>query len=171
MRSTTASPTRSAPCHPVCLPSPARRWRTCTSPSSTRGRQRARSRSSDRRSRNVVSDDPQTGTEKAGTGADGAVPLPPARRRAHHWKAVATAAFLCAAAGVIVLAAVQTVGEIEASLPAFPAPAAIPTSPIAVDRDGKLLRPFTIADGRWRLPVTVDEVDKRYLAMLIAYED
>ena len=88
------------------------------------------------------------------------------------WRPVAgLALFLAAAAGVIVLAAVQTVGEIEAALPPLPDPASVPTSPIAVDRDGKLLRPFTIADGRWRLPVTKDDVDKRYLAMLIAFED
>ena len=36
---------------------------------------------------------------------------------------------------------------------------------------GLLLRPFTIADGRWRLPVTMAEVDPRFLDMLIAYED
>ncbi len=47
----------------------------------------------------------------------------------------------------------------------------MPTSTIVVDRDGKLLRPFTIADGRWRLPVKRDEVDRRYLDMLVAYED
>jgi penicillin-binding protein 1C len=47
----------------------------------------------------------------------------------------------------------------------------VPTSTIVVDRDGKLLRPFTIVDGRWRLPVTRADVDKRYLAMLIGYED
>ena len=94
------------------------------------------------------------------------------KRRVGRWRpAVGVLLFLVAAAGVIVLAAVQTVGEIEASLPPLPDPASIPTSPIAVDRDGRLLRPFTIADGRWRLPVTKDDVDKRYLAMLIAYED
>ena len=40
-----------------------------------------------------------------------------------------------------------------------------------VDRDNRLLRPFTIADGRWRLPVTRDQVDPRFLEMLIGYED
>ena len=44
-------------------------------------------------------------------------------------------------------------------------------STIVVDRDGRLLRAFTMPDGRWRLPVTTHEVDPRYLAMLIAYED
>ena len=44
-------------------------------------------------------------------------------------------------------------------------------STVVVDRDGRLLRPFTMPNGRWRLPVTTTEVDPRYLAMLIAYED
>src|SRR5271157_3865965 len=45
------------------------------------------------------------------------------------------------------------------------------TSTVVVDRNGALLRAFTLADGRWRLPATAHEVDPRYLAMLIAYED
>jgi len=44
-------------------------------------------------------------------------------------------------------------------------------STLVVDREGRLLRPFTTKDGYWRLPVTADEVDQRYLAMLLAYED
>ena len=44
-------------------------------------------------------------------------------------------------------------------------------SAIVVDRDGRLLRAFTTADGRWRLPVTTQDVDPRFVAMLIAYED
>ena len=44
-------------------------------------------------------------------------------------------------------------------------------SALVVDRDGRLLRPFAMANGRWRLPVTHAQVDPRYLAMLVAYED
>ena len=44
-------------------------------------------------------------------------------------------------------------------------------SPVAVDRNGQLLRAFTTPDGRWRLPVAAKDVDPRFLAMLIAYED
>jgi len=44
-------------------------------------------------------------------------------------------------------------------------------STVVVDRDGRLLRAFTMSDGRWRLPVRTGEVDPRYLAMLLAYED
>src|SRR3984957_13292995 len=44
-------------------------------------------------------------------------------------------------------------------------------STIVADRDGRLLMPFTLPDGRWRLPATTHDVDPRYLAMLVAYED
>jgi penicillin-binding protein 1C len=40
-----------------------------------------------------------------------------------------------------------------------------------VDRDGRLLRSYATGEGRWRLKADVDDVDPRYLAMLIAYED
>jgi len=40
-----------------------------------------------------------------------------------------------------------------------------------VDRDGRLLRAYATAEGRWRLPVKVAEVDPRFLDMLFAYED
>ena len=45
------------------------------------------------------------------------------------------------------------------------------TSATALDREGRLLRAWQVADGRWRLPVRVSEVDPGYLAQLIAYED
>jgi penicillin-binding protein 1C len=40
-----------------------------------------------------------------------------------------------------------------------------------LDRNGVLLRAFTMPNGRWRLPVQVDDVDPRFIAMLVAYED
>ncbi len=40
-----------------------------------------------------------------------------------------------------------------------------------VDRNGELLRAFTTPQGRWRLPVEPREVDPRYVAMLLAFED
>ncbi|MEX6507015.1 penicillin-binding protein 1C [Jiella sp. M17.18] len=40
-----------------------------------------------------------------------------------------------------------------------------------VDREGLLLRPFPIADGRWRLAADAGDVDPRYLRMLLAWED
>ena len=61
--------------------------------------------------------------------------------------------------------------DIEASLPATPAIGTLPVSTVVVDRYGELLRPFTTADGRWRLPVTLADVDRKLIDMLVAYED
>ena len=38
-------------------------------------------------------------------------------------------------------------------------------------REGRMLRVYTVADGRWRLAVTPGQVDRGFLEMLIAYED
>ena len=40
-----------------------------------------------------------------------------------------------------------------------------------VDANGRLLRAFTTADGKWRLKTSVDDVDPLYLGLLKAYED
>ncbi len=40
-----------------------------------------------------------------------------------------------------------------------------------VDRQGQLLRPFTTSDGRWRLPIKRPTSTRRFIEMLIAYED
>ncbi|MCX5518126.1 penicillin-binding protein 1C [Kaistia defluvii] len=61
--------------------------------------------------------------------------------------------------------------EIDRTLPPLPDPAKIPTSQIVVDRSDTLLRPYTIAEGRWRLPVTLADVDPMFLTMLKGYED
>ena len=45
------------------------------------------------------------------------------------------------------------------------------TSPEMRDRDGELLRIYTVEDGRWRLSISPDAVDRQYLDMLVAYED
>ena len=45
-------------------------------------------------------------------------------------------------------------------------------SQTVVDRNGKLLRAYAMADGRWRLPVDAKtNVDPTYLKLLFAYED
>jgi penicillin-binding protein 1C len=40
-----------------------------------------------------------------------------------------------------------------------------------VDREGRLLRPYSAEEGRWRLKAQVADVDPRFLDMLVAYED
>jgi len=37
-------------------------------------------------------------------------------------------------------------------------------SQTVLDRQGRLLRAYTVVDGRWRLPVDVSDVDPGYLA-------
>lgn len=54
---------------------------------------------------------------------------------------------------------------------AAPPVADIATSVEVLDREGRLLRPFALPDGRWRLAATPGDVDRRYLDMLVAYED
>ncbi|MDQ7080830.1 MAG: penicillin-binding protein 1C [Paracoccaceae bacterium] len=50
-------------------------------------------------------------------------------------------------------------------------PLSLPMSRVVEDRDGHLLRAYMVDDGIWRLPVSADQVDPRYIAMLLAYED
>ena len=50
-------------------------------------------------------------------------------------------------------------------------PLQLQTSAEVVDRTGALLRAYTVADGRWRLAVTPDQVDPAFVAALLAYED
>lgn len=45
------------------------------------------------------------------------------------------------------------------------------TSVEVLDRNGVLLRAYTVAGGRWRLHTTLDAVDPDYIKMLITYED
>ncbi len=47
----------------------------------------------------------------------------------------------------------------------------VETSVEVVDRKGELLRAYTVADGRWRMAVTPDQVDPFYITLLLAYED
>jgi penicillin-binding protein 1C len=58
-----------------------------------------------------------------------------------------------------------------ASLPPLPFDQARQISTTIVDRNGKLLRAFAMADGRWRLPAQVKDVDPGYLHLLLSYED
>jgi penicillin-binding protein 1C len=53
----------------------------------------------------------------------------------------------------------------------LPLARAATVSVTVLDRNDRLLRAYTTPDGRWRLPVEVKDVDARYLAMLIAFED
>lgn len=89
---------------------------------------------------------------------------PPRPRRGWRWLAagVALAAALVAGGGWAGLA------HVRAKAPPPPEPA---VSAEVVDREGRLLRPFALPDGRWRLAAGVADVDPRLVAMILAYED
>jgi len=62
---------------------------------------------------------------------------------------------------------------LDAADKAFPPPferAGIVSAEV-LDVDGELLRAFATPEGRWRLKTTSEDVDPRFLKMLIAYED
>ena len=61
--------------------------------------------------------------------------------------------------------------DIRMQLPETPDLATLPVSSVVLDRHGELLRPFTTPRGRWRLPVALADVDRRFIDMLLAYED
>ncbi|HZZ61290.1 MAG TPA: transglycosylase domain-containing protein, partial [Roseiarcus sp.] len=83
---------------------------------------------------------------------------------------VALTAFAAVATLLVVLASFAW-SRYEASLGPLDLAASRETSTVVVDRDGRLLRPFTLPDGRWRLMASTRDVDPRYLAMLVSYED
>jgi penicillin-binding protein 1C len=58
------------------------------------------------------------------------------------------------------------------SLGPLPLQQARQVSTTIIDRNGKLLRAYAMADGRWRLPVDArKDIDPTYLKLLLAYED
>ncbi|MGK6313405.1 penicillin-binding protein 1C [Neorhizobium sp. DT-125] len=74
--------------------------------------------------------------------------------------------------GGLVLTAALVIG-LDAADKAFPPPLerAQVVSPEVLDADGELLRAFATPEGRWRLKTAVEDVDPRFLKMLVAYED
>ncbi|MDQ2066494.1 penicillin-binding protein 1C [Xinfangfangia sp. CPCC 101601] len=78
--------------------------------------------------------------------------------------------FITAAAGLWLAAFARD--EFDAWVDATEIPKlTLQTSTEVVDRSGQLLRSYTVADGRWRLAVALEDVDPRYIEMLLTYED
>jgi penicillin-binding protein 1C len=72
---------------------------------------------------------------------------------------------------VLIVATTAFAGWV-ASLGPLPLEQSRKVSTTIVDRNGKLLRAYAMADGRWRLPVDAKTaVDPGYLKLLLAYED
>ncbi|MHB8885200.1 MAG: penicillin-binding protein 1C [Methylovirgula sp.] len=80
-------------------------------------------------------------------------------------------AALLLAVAALGLAGTLTARAYLASLDPLDLAEAQRASPVVLDRNGKLLRAFTMEDGRWRLPATINDVDPRFVTLLLAYED
>ncbi|MGJ5205012.1 penicillin-binding protein 1C [Bradyrhizobium sp. HKCCYLR20261] len=79
---------------------------------------------------------------------------------------------LLAVAAAMVVAVALALTAYTISLGPLPLQEAKALSTTVVDRHGKLLRAYAMADGRWRLPVSAKkDVDPTYLKLLLAYED
>jgi penicillin-binding protein 1C len=79
---------------------------------------------------------------------------------------------IAAALGVIVLCLCTAFAAWVSSLGPLPLAEARKVSTTIIDRNGKLLRAYAMADGRWRLPVDAKkDVDPSYVDLLLAYED
>jgi penicillin-binding protein 1C len=79
---------------------------------------------------------------------------------------------LAAAAFAIVFLSILAIGLWVVSIGPLPLAQARQISTTIIDRNGKLLRAYAMADGRWRLPVDARTgVDPGYLKLLLAYED
>lgn len=95
-------------------------------------------------------------------------PATPHTPRSRRWRRGRTAALAIGALSAIAVAA----GALwVASLPPLPFADARKISTTIVDRNGKLLRAFAMADGRWRLPAHAKDVDPGYVNLLLNYED
>src|SRR5258706_351062 len=95
--------------------------------------------------------------------------IAPASRRQRGRRRIKQAMVASAAAGLI-LAGIFAAWVV--SLGALPLAQAREGSTTIVDRNGKLLRAYAMADGPWRLPVDARTgVDPGYLKLLLAYED
>ena len=95
-----------------------------------------------------------------------ALSTPPGPPRLRRWLR-ASLMVVCAAT----VAAVAGASYWVVSLGPAPLGEGLAFSTLVVDRNGNLLRPYTTLEGRWRLPATRENVDPRFLAMLLAYED
>ena len=96
----------------------------------------------------------------------------PARPRANTSRIFIIAGVALAALAFVLIVFTTAFSAWIVSLGLLPLEEARKVSTTIVDRNGKLLRAFAMADGRWRLPVEAKTaVDPGYLKLLLAYED
>jgi penicillin-binding protein 1C len=109
---------------------------------------------------------PSTPLAVAGENADGR------DKPGHNGAGKQGAVRAAAVAFAIVFSVTIATGAWVISLGPLPLAQARQVSTTIVDRHGKLLRAYAMADGRWRLPVDAGTgVDPGYLKLLLSYED
>ncbi len=79
--------------------------------------------------------------------------------------------YLLAPALLLPLVAFAGLTAFERALGPVPLGKLSDNSRLVLDHEGRLMRAFTTAEDRWRLPVALENVDPRLIAMLLAYED
>jgi penicillin-binding protein 1C len=95
--------------------------------------------------------------------------IAPAARRERRWLRIKLAGLASVMAGVILI---SVLAAWVVSLGPLPLAQARQVSTTIIDRHGKLLRAYAMADGRRRLPVDAKTaIDPGYLKLLLAYED
>jgi len=95
--------------------------------------------------------------------------IAPTASRARRWRWIKLAGATLAAVGLMLATALAAW---TVSLGPLPLTQARQVSTTIVDRNGKLLRAYAMAAGRWRLPVdAATAVDPTYLKLLLGYED
>lgn len=95
--------------------------------------------------------------------------IPATEVQSRRWRRVKLAASALAIVAMVITGAVASW---IVSLGPLPLANAREVSTTVLDRNGKLLRAFAMADGRWRLPVdATTDVDPGYLNLLLGYED
>src|ERR1700755_1401595 len=97
------------------------------------------------------------------------LPVPPPQGGRERWGTRLRTLSLAVASASVVLGIVATFWIL--SLGPAPRGEGLAYSTMVVDRDGRLLRPYTTPEGRWRLPAARAGVDPRFLSMLLAFED
>ncbi len=85
------------------------------------------------------------------------------RRSVKRWGLIA------GAGGLLALGtAAWTVFADYRQLPPLPKAADLSVSTVVLDREDRLLRAFTSTDSKWRLPVSLEEIDPLYFELLLA---
>src|ERR1700710_2733823 len=97
------------------------------------------------------------------------IAITPTARRARRWRWIRLAGTALALIGLVMATALAAW---TVSLGPLPLTQARQVSTAIVDRNGKLLRAYAMADGRWRLPGDArGGVAPGYLKLLLSYED